>query len=186
MGIFIGVVAAFSLGIVGHGGSTTTEQIVQRFICERSYTNFATGYQHSGIYVDRDGGVYRFDVQIPGYPRLPQGPDLTEAEMENQYGAERKLLRTVAAGELQAMFQLIPGAAKGQLSKKVSAGADRGAWVSSCYLFDSAGKRYREVELDVVGDWTYRNLAPEAQRLAAWLTTLERLSHDRREKETSQ
>ncbi len=121
MGTFIGVVAAFSLGLVGHGGSTTTGQIVQRFVCERSYTNFATGYQHSGIYVDRDGGVYRFDVQIAGYPRLPQGPDLTEAEMENKYGAERKLLRTVAAGELQAMFQLIRAAAKGHLSKKVSA-----------------------------------------------------------------
>ena len=93
--------------------------------------------------------------------------------MEAKYGSQRTLLRTVSAGELRAMYQLIPAAAKGRLSKKVSAGADRGASASVCYLFDPAAKRYHEVELDVVGDWTYRNLAPEAQKLTAWLAALD-------------
>jgi hypothetical protein len=51
--------------------------------------------------------------------------------------------------------------------------AARGSSASSCYLFDAVAKRHREVELDVVGDWTYRNLTPEAQKLTAWLASLD-------------
>jgi hypothetical protein len=64
------IAAAASLGMLGPGSSpaaTNQDPIVQRFVCERSYTNFAWGYQHAGIYVDRAGGVYRFDVQARGY-----------------------------------------------------------------------------------------------------------------------
>jgi hypothetical protein len=154
--------------------SVAHSEIVQRFVCERSYTNFARGYQHSGFYVDREGGVYRFSVEAETLaPSLPP-PDPTEAGIEATYGSGIVLVGRVAADELLAMFRLIPAAARAGYSKRVSAGADRGALVSACYLFDAAQKRYRAVELDVKGDWEYRNLAPEAETLAKWLMSLER------------
>jgi hypothetical protein len=174
------LVAVGALGVAAQSGSSqSVARIPQRFVCERSYTNFAWGYQHSGIYVDREGVVYQFNVRVAGYPKLPHGPDRTESEMENKYGPDTKVLRTVSASELRAMYELIPAAAKGPLSKRVSAGADRGASVSACYLFDPGSNRYREVELEVVGDWTYRNLAPEARKLAAWLASLARPPQDK-------
>jgi hypothetical protein len=165
----------YVLGILGHDPSrVSVEQISQRFVCERSYTNFAWGYQHGGIFVDHDGGVYRFAVR--GTSRLaPASTDgLDEAELEAKFGPDRTLLRTVSKDELLAMFRLIPAAAKGRNSERVSVSRDRGALVSACYSFDAKKRRYRLIELDVKGDWEYRNLAPEAHKLAEWLATLDR------------
>ena len=150
----------------------TAGPIVQRFLCERSYMNHAYGYRHSGIFVDRDGSIYEFRVEhtIPPQPR--RTPDLTEAEMDDKYGTERRRIGTVPAVELRAMYQLIPAAARGRFSRTVSGGADRGGVVSSCYVFDTVTKRYREIELTVAGDWEYHNLAPEARTLATWLASL--------------
>jgi hypothetical protein len=156
------------------GTTTAPNEIVQRFVCERSYTNFAWGYQHSGIYVDREGGVYRFPAEQRVRLRPPQQANLTEAEMEAKFGESVALIGRVPADELLAMFRLIPAAAKGGYSERVSASRDRGAFVSACYVFDAAGKRHREVELDVKGDWEYRNLAPEAETLTKWLAALDR------------
>jgi hypothetical protein len=149
------------------------DEIVQRFVCERSHTNFARGYRHAGIYVDREGGVYRFSVRSTALPRT-DGSSRTEAEMDAKYGPGSTRVRTVPREELLAMFRLIRGAAAGRYSPRVSAGADRGALVSACYLIDA--ERYREVVLDVKGDWEYRNLTSEAQKLTAWLESLERSS----------
>ena len=166
------LVAGGALGIVPNGSTQSIAPLRQRFVCDSGHTNFAWGYQHSGIYVDRDGAVYRFAVRTNRFPRLLQTPDLTEAEMDEKYGSERKLIRTLPTDEVRAMYDLIPGAAKGALSKRVPRGMDMGASVSACYLFDATSKRYRKVELDVTGDWEYRNLAPEARKLAAWLASL--------------
>jgi hypothetical protein len=149
-------------------------EIAQRFVCERSYTNFAWGYQHRGIFIDRDGGLFRFSASTSTLPRPARSSDLGEAEMEAKYGPGPTLVRTVPREELLAMFRLIAPAAKGEHSKRAESGTrDFGSITSACYLFDPAAGRYREVELDVKGDWEYRNLAPEAQKLAAWLESLE-------------
>ena len=145
---------------------------VQRFLCERSYTNFAWGYQHNGIFVDREGHVYRFDVPRTRLKDQPTGPAYTEAELETKYGPSPTLLRTVPREDLLEMIRLIPSAARGTYSARTSAGADRGALVSACYVFDPDTGLYRDVELDVKGDWEYRNLSPEAQKLATWLESL--------------
>jgi hypothetical protein len=146
------------------GTAESRGEIVQRFICERSYTNFAWGYAHTGIYVDRDGGVYRFSVRSATLPRTA-GSARTEPEMRAKYGPDAVRVRTVPRAELLANFRLIAAAAKGEYSPRVAGGADRGATVSSCYLFDGADGRYREVVLDAQGDWQYRNLSSEARKL---------------------
>jgi hypothetical protein len=153
--------------------TTPSIEIVQRFVCERSYTNYAWGFQHAGIYVDREGGVHRFDAGN----RMPPGPlesTPTEAEMDAKYGRSVALIGRVPADELLAMFRLIPAASKGAYSDRVSASRDRGAFVTMCYVFDAAERRYRAVELDVQGDWEYRNLTPEAETLTKWLAALDR------------
>jgi hypothetical protein len=63
---------------------------------------------------------------------------------------------------------LCAGHVSGVLGHDVSLAA------SACHVFDAAQKRYSSVELAVTGDWQYRNVAPEAQKLAAWLAPLAR------------
>jgi hypothetical protein len=105
--------------------------IAQRFLCERSYLNFAWGYQHFGIYVDRDGDVYRFRIGPGGYRKHPSGPTLTEKELDDKYGDKRTRVRTLSADEVRAMLALIPAAAKGQFSTKVSRSSGRARVTSS-------------------------------------------------------
>jgi hypothetical protein len=116
--------------------------------------------------------VYRFRIGPGGYRKHPSGPTLTEKELDDKYGDKRTRVRTLSADEVRAMLALIPAAAKGQFSTKVSRSRDAGSWSSACYLFDPSNQTYREIELDVEGDWTYRNLAPEAAQLHAWLSAL--------------
>jgi hypothetical protein len=144
--------------------------IEQKFLCERSYINFAWGYQHSGTYVDSDGGVYRFKAERQVNPK--QKGAVTEAELEAKYTQGRTLLRTVPTDDIARMRGLIADASKGSYSEKVQRAADAGATVISCYLYDENARTYKAIELDVRGDWSYRNVSPAAGQLTEWLTTI--------------
>ena len=103
-------------------------------------------------------------------PASTQSP--TEQELEAKYSHGRKLLRTVDAKELAAMIPLIAQAKKGPYSRHEPTGADRGGFGSTCYWYDAATRRYREVEIEEEGDFTYKNLSPAAAALARWLVSL--------------
>jgi hypothetical protein len=148
-------------------GQTQVEQV---YLCEQSYTNFAWGYRHSGTYVDRDGRVYRFTVAKRVTPARQKA--VTEAELEAKYSQGRTLLRTVAPEEVARMRGLIAAASKGSYSERKPTAADFGANVSACFLYDPAAKTYRAIELDVSGDWTYRNTSAAAAQLTDWLTAI--------------
>jgi hypothetical protein len=144
--------------------------VEQKFLCERSYTNFAWGYQHSGTYVDNDARVYRYKAERQVTPKHDGA--LTEAELEAKHSQGRTLLRTVPPEDIARMRRLIVDASKGPYSEKVQRGADAGATVISCYLYDETAKTYSEIELDVRGDWSYRNVSPAARQLTEWVTAI--------------
>ena len=68
----------------------------------------------------------------------------------------------------------------GPLSKKVRKGADMGSIATACWVRDAASDRYREIELEVRGDWSYMNTAPAAAELTRWLASYLRPSGNRR------
>jgi hypothetical protein len=125
----------------------------QKFLFERSSTNFAWGYHHAGIYLDNQGNVYRYAYQTGEKPWSPQQADsFTEQELEERYSHGRKLLRTINWKDLLEKYRLIGQASKGRYSKRVQRGADQGAFVSICYVYDEATGRYKKIELRVKGD----------------------------------
>lgn len=144
----------------------------QKFLFESSYTNHAWGYQHDGIYIDNQGNVYRYAYQKGDKPWLPQSNSFTEQELEEKYSHGRKLVKTIDSKELLEKYRLIGQASKERYSKRLGGGADQGAIVSSCYVYDEATGSYKAIELGVEGDWTYENLSPVARELAEWLESL--------------
>jgi hypothetical protein len=143
-----------------------------RIFCEKSYTNFAWGYQHRGVYVDPQGNLYSYASAAGDKPWSPETGSPTEQELERKYSRGRKLIRKIDPQELLEKYRLVEPATKGQFSKRVQEGADRGEIVSQCYSFDAATGRYKEVEFKVEGDWSYENVAPSAKALAQWLESL--------------
>lgn len=157
-------------------------QPLNKAYCERSYTNFAWGYQHNGIYVDAEGNLYSYSYQRtdkPWDPKQAEAP--TAQELEDKYNHNRKLIRKIEPQEWQAKLKLLAEASKGHLSKRKQSGADMGSNVCQCYVLDEANNRYKQVELRVQGDWSYENLAPSAKALANWLEAL----HEAANKKTS-
>lgn len=148
-------------------------QGAQKVYCERSYTNFAWGYQHNGIYLDPEGNLYSYSYQRSDKPWSPKEEAApTEPELEDKYNHGKKFIRKIEAQEWQAKLNLLTEASKGQMSKRKQSGADMGANVCRCYVLDATKKQYKQVELRVQGDWSYENLAPSAKELADWLESL--------------
>jgi len=171
--IFVLLCSALILPCNQSQPSLSGQIMKQKFLFERSYTNFAWGYQHAGIYLDNQGNVYSYAYQMGEKPWSPQQADsFTEPELEERYSHGRKLVRTIDSKELLEKYRLIGQASKGQYSKRLQRGADQGAYVSSCYVYDEATGRYKEIELRVKGDWNYENLSPAARELAEWLESL--------------
>ncbi|MFN7929799.1 MAG: hypothetical protein U0Y68_18010 [Blastocatellia bacterium] len=151
----------------------TTTMNTQKIYCEQSYTNFAWGYQHHGIYVDSEGNLYSYSYQPKDKPWSPkQDAAPTAAELEEKYSHGRQFIRKLDAQEWEAKRKLFAAAHDGKLSDRKQSGADMGANICRCYVSDEAGQQYKEVTLRVQGDWSYENLAPSAKTLADWLESL--------------
>lgn len=149
---------------------------VSDFYCEHSYTNFATGYQHVGTYVDGQGRVFAFgsessDAAVkPWQPKQPDSP--TRQEVEVKYSHDRRQVGTIDAERLTAVRRWLADARTGSLSKKTQRGADMGSTASQCWIREGSREDYRSIELAVDGDWSYRNTAPAAAELTRWLQSL--------------
>ena len=146
----------------------------QHFLFEKSYTNFAWGYQHRGIYVDGRGDIYSYQYGPQNtQPTPPNGEIITDQSLETKYNANRKLIGKVEPRLLQEMTARIRPASLGKQSERVSQGADMGSTQRLAYLWIPQTGTYRKVELRVTGDWAYHNLSPAARELADWLDSLQ-------------
>lgn len=137
------------------------------------YINWAWGFDFKGITIDAAGEVYSFTYEeakgrMPEFDRTA----MTAEQINTLYQPGRKLIATIPADQLQQMIELIPYAAVGSMSEKVSEGADRGAkaWVAYCH--DAQTATFKEIELKTQGDWSSHNLATAAAELLNQLNSI--------------
>ncbi len=170
-------VAMLSISVSGQGSgkaqNKSERHSAQQFICEREYINFAFGRVRRGIYVDREGNVYSYAYKR-GDPMWPLSKDgtYTEEELLEKYSHDKNLIATVKQREVNTKRKLILKASEGAYSERIRRGADQGTYASTCYLYDAATVKYREVTLRTTGDQRYENLSEEAKTLLAWLDSL--------------
>jgi hypothetical protein len=150
---------------------------IEDFYCETSYTNFAWGYQHHGTYVDGQGRIFAFGSESPdtrGRQWAPKQPDAPiQQELEDKYSLNRHQRGTVEAQKIVEVRGWLAAARSGSLSKKVQKGADMGSSASVCWVREAGGGHYQLIELEVSGDWSYRNTAAAAAELARWLASVD-------------
>jgi len=151
----------------GNGSGTA---LGQKYLFESGYVNFAWGYRMTGVAVDSLGHVIAYDHSFAQWHPADAG-SLTCSELDEKY-AVAETLAVIDRAVLQEKAALIAGAAAGPWSERVHTGADMGAHVLQAYGHDPERDRYLPVMLDLTGDFTQTNLAPEARALAAWLDSL--------------
>jgi hypothetical protein len=142
-------------------------------VFECYYINFAWGHQHSGYYVDRDGGVHAYDRS--GDPWLPESVTrgdslIPEADMVAKFEGARAY-RHVPRETVLEKARLLPTAARGRL-KRTHEAFDAGAAGCAGYLYDVDKALYQTIELGQEGDFRVTNSARAARDLTKWLRSL--------------
>ena len=135
--------------------------------------NFAWGHRHSGYYVDRHGGVHRYDrsgdLWLP--ESVQRGDALTpEADLLEKFKTAERY-REVSPQLLNEKIRLLGRAAHGRITSEHEM-ADAGGHGCVGYLYDSEKALYRSIPLGSGGDIRVTNSAPEARKLKEWLEEL--------------
>jgi hypothetical protein len=133
------------------------------FLCE--YLNIAWGVRYDGIFINRDGQVYRFGEKAGMSPPLSR-PGLCRAEYLAWVRQQAILEGQVNLAELEQKSRLIEEAAQGEIIPEVGT-CDAG--VRSYQAFRSQGGQPEEILLASVGDRWLTNQSPEAAELVNWL-----------------
>jgi len=147
------------------GGKPSTEQ---RYLFEYSHINFAWGFQMSGMYIDKNGNVYKYNHSHA--PWKPSNEEyLTEEDLQEKYAHKNELVSTIDHSVLDKMHKLTRPAGEGEISQSQKKCFDAGSGIYTGYLFGSKTGQYKPVLLYQVGDRPKKNLSDEAKVLYEWL-----------------
>ena len=142
--------------------------VEQTYLFEFSQVNFAWGFQMSGMYIDKDGNVYKYN-----HSHAPWNPandtSLTESDLQEKYAHKKEFVATVAKSRINNMHNLIAPAGKGRLSQPEKGCVDSGSGTYTAYLFDAQRQTYKPITLYQVGDMPKKNMSDEARILYEWL-----------------
>jgi len=156
------------------GGCRTVETAPRvstgRYLFEVTYTNYAWGYNHRGMYVDSAGRIHTFTWPRSGEHWEPRESETyTDAELAAKYAPGAMSGGSVQPDSLNAMLDQMRSASEGSFSDTTRPMADAGVTRSSLYLYDPAEGTYRRIPLRQRGDFRFDNLAPSARTLADML-----------------
>ncbi|MEZ5559749.1 MAG: hypothetical protein R3E86_14550 [Pseudomonadales bacterium] len=160
----VATLLALPLRAEGHTG---------QILCERRYENFAWRPIRRGIYIDADGGVFRYDSTTGALGPLPS----PEQGRPQQLPSDGQTIRTLSAGEIDEMQRLIELAAAGEMSPRRQQGADQGTLAAICYRIASSGD-VTAVPISVEGLELPQHVVrgSGAQSVACWIWTGSRRS----------
>lgn len=150
-----------------HGSESAQKKVTGGYLFEVSYTNFAWGYAHRGMYIDSAGGVHTFEWQRNGDRWEPKDDEVyTSADLAAKYAPGAATGGTIPGDTLRLMLDSFVPASTGSLSDTTHPMADAGVTRSSLYLYDAGAGTYRRIPLRQRGDLRFDNLAPAARTLA--------------------
>jgi hypothetical protein len=156
----------------GQDSASSAAALDPLFDCYRA--NSAWGLTYSGKVMNRNGQVWSYSARGKALPVPHKESGLTwykAADLIAKYAGSTPAER-LEAGALAEHAALIEKAAAGNVASTDTGVRDAGTSTCHAYLFDAAGKRYRDVELGSdggVGDQRISNDATEAQTLLQWL-----------------
>ena len=142
--------------------------IEQEYLFEYSHINFAWGFQMSGIYIDREGNVYKYN-HSHGPWKPSSDKFFIETDLQEKYAHKKELLTGIDKSVLDKMHKLITPASDGEIFRSQKKCFDFGSGTYTAYLFDSKTGQYKPLLLYQIGDRPKKNLSDEAKVLYEWL-----------------
>ncbi len=143
----------------------------QEVYFERSYVNFAWGYQLVGFFIDHLGDVFWYDHSDQEW--IAWGDTIAAADLREKLSHGLHKVGTVPRHTLFDMCRLIEAASEGPFTpREHTGGADQGTTIYWAYRYQPEIDAYLPVVLEMFGGTTQSNLAPEAVTLWHWLEEL--------------
>jgi hypothetical protein len=137
---------------------------------ETEYVNSAWGYSHNGRFIDAAGDIISYDLASSGTQWVTNSTGYyTEAELWAKIHHSDTVRGFVPADTLKMLRRLAFASVPGANSDTICAGADRGLFITCCYVFRADSSKFQRIELRVDGDCTYHNTSQSAIELANWL-----------------
>ncbi|MDR1983581.1 MAG: hypothetical protein LBQ28_01980 [Prevotellaceae bacterium] len=149
---------------------------LQDIIFERYYINYAWGYSHSGFMIDKNGLIHVYSQHEIIYSNNNWNfPDdngyITEENMKENLENTTIAKACINITELHKYAELIALVKENDYSEQQQ-GADMGAVVNICYLYNDKTHTYKHIVLSAHGDWTRINNNPVAKIIDNWLNTI--------------
>jgi len=140
-------------------------------IFQSEYTNYAWGYSHGGWMLDNTGQVKRFQKSAKWV--FPDSLGYVSAtDMQKNLAACDSVLAQISSKDFALYAEKANGCANGPMSKATMTMADAGERIYAIYVYESGHNRYKRVILDMTGDWSQENLAPNAAAVVDWMKTI--------------
>ncbi len=145
------------------------KDIAGTVVLETYTVDLRWGYKLSGLYIDGDGAVWTYEHRgTPWYPERLKSGELSERDMLTKHKGARQI-GTVDVPRLVEMARLIPGAARGRITRSYEGGDDGSGTLDVAYTLDRERRLYTEVVLAGSSDLLATNASPEARALRAYL-----------------
>ena len=165
--VFIAIALLISIPAMPFAMSSRPS-IEQEYLFEFSHINFAWGFQMSGMYIDKQGNVYKYN-----HSHSPWKPSsdtlLTANDLQEKYAHKKELLTRIDTSVLNKMYKIINPAGDGKILQSQKKCFDMGSGTYTAYLFDSKTGQYTPVLLYQFGDRPQKNVSDEAKGLYEWL-----------------
>jgi hypothetical protein len=150
--------------------------IMPEILFEVSSCPHIISLRETGLYVTRDGRIYRYvcDDPVIFWEATKKGV-LTEKEFKAKHQKTRRMKGNISADTLKYYSGLIEGACKGPMSDPLFIGYDIELVTYEAYLFSIETSTYRPILLYLYGDQAIINVSDEARDLLRWLRSIDSL-----------
>ena len=148
-----------------------SQQDVRPMIFQSEYTNYAWGYNHNGWIMESSGEVKRFQKKASWVFPDSLGY-IAENDMQKNIQACDSIMAHVSPNDFTQNANKAFTCVNGILTKPKNTMADAGEHIYCFYLYDANRQKYKRFILDMTGDWSQENLAPNAKEVVEWMKTI--------------
>jgi hypothetical protein len=144
------------------------DSYTDKLIFQSEYTNYAWGYNHNGWMLDNTGQVKRFQKSAKWV--FPDSLGYVSAfDMQKNMAACDSLMAKVTTSDYTNYARKAYSCINGPMTKPKNTMADAGEHIYAFYVYEPGRNRYKRVILNMTGDWSQENLAPNAKEVVEWM-----------------
>ncbi|MEK7719303.1 MAG: hypothetical protein AAB347_06795 [Bacteroidota bacterium] len=140
-------------------------------IFQSEYTNYAWGYNHNGWMLDISGQVKRFQKSAKWVFADSLGY-ISATDMQKNMSACDSVIEQIDSKEFTLYAEKAINCVNWNMTKPQNTMADAGEHIYAFYLYESGSNRYKRVILNMTGDWSQENLAPNAKEIVDWMKAI--------------